>query len=464
MSAQGIESGATFPLLTAEGLLSLPEPSWLIDGLLPASGLSVLYGAAKTGKSFVALDWALCVACGLPWLGREVNQRPVLYIAAEGHAGLGARYRAWRESRGHPDAGDIFFLPSAVNLRDRKEVERARRTLASLPERPGLLVVDTMARSMVGGDENAAKDVGEFIASLDDLRQADAALVVHHAGKDGGGERGSSALRGAADLLAKLERDGRGANLTLSCVALKDAAEWDDSYLTLERSSVGSCVLSRRVEKETASDDLRERVLHAIANGQFTSKNAVAKRVDGRRQDVLDALGRLEGERQIRKLGGVYEVVPRGPEPPGNHLSAAPGGGGSGEEHPPVGGAPGEPPSADQFLNDSAGEASAVASSANGHRAGHVGHGAGATVAERESAVVAQVASAFDAAELGACSGTIDDARSDWPPCGYASHRGRRWRLRSGGPVICGICHPPAVLDIEELGPPGLDAGGGFDA
>jgi RecA-family ATPase len=51
-------------------------------------------------------------------------------------------------------------------------------------------VIDTLARSMAGGDENAAKGVGEFIAAIDRLRGDHAALVVHHTGKDGDRERG----------------------------------------------------------------------------------------------------------------------------------------------------------------------------------------------------------------------------------------------------------------------------------
>lgn len=32
-------------------------------------------------------------------------------------------------------------------------------------------------------------------------------------------------------------------------------------------------------------------------------------------------------------------------------------------------------------------------------------------------------------------------------PCGYPAHRdlGKDWQLKTGGPVVCGACHPPAV-------------------
>lgn len=42
----------------------LPEPSWLLPGLLPAQGLTVLAGRPKVGKSWLALDIALSIAGG----------------------------------------------------------------------------------------------------------------------------------------------------------------------------------------------------------------------------------------------------------------------------------------------------------------------------------------------------------------------------------------------------------------
>lgn len=41
----------------------------------------------------------------------------------------------------------------------------------------------------------------------------------------------------------------------------------------------------------------------------------------------------------------------------------------------------------------------------------------------------------------------------DPPACPYPQHRPSDWRLRAGGPVQCGVCHPPVDgLDIVEFG------------
>lgn len=195
-------AGDPFKTLSVDDLANLAPVDFLIDGMLPASGFSVLFGPSGVGKSFLALDWALCIATGLAWYGRETRGGAVLYIAAEGSSGLGRRVQAWQNARRQPTVGRIRFLPEAVNFLDAGHVERAKRTIAELPEPPVLVVVDTMARSMIGGDENAARDVGMFIADVDELCKASGAarLIVHHTGKNGVDERGSSALRGAADL------------------------------------------------------------------------------------------------------------------------------------------------------------------------------------------------------------------------------------------------------------------------
>jgi AAA domain len=182
-------------LLTVAALLTMEPPEPLIGDLLAHNTLAVLYGPPGSYKTFVALDWALCVAGGLPWQGREVRAGPVLYVAAEGSAGLGARVEAWVEGFRADPPGRFRAYPDTVNLREAGQ----RDTLAewATTDRPGLVVFDTLARSMVGGDENSARDMGELIDGAEQVRAASGAtvLLVHHTTKDGTSIRGSSACR-----------------------------------------------------------------------------------------------------------------------------------------------------------------------------------------------------------------------------------------------------------------------------
>jgi hypothetical protein len=233
---------AALRLLTIGDLADLPAPGWMVDGILPAGCFITLYGPSGAGKSFLALDWALCIAAGLPWYGCEVQQGAVVYIAAEGVAGLYKRVDAWLIARNQQPPDSIRFIGGAVNLLDNHELELAQAAIAKLPKPPAAIVVDTMARSMVGGDENAARDVGIFIANLDELARpySAARLIVHHTGKSGDDERGSSALRGASDTMISLKPDN--ASLRLVCDKQKDAEEFDRWTLHLQPTAE-SCVI-----------------------------------------------------------------------------------------------------------------------------------------------------------------------------------------------------------------------------
>jgi len=254
-----------FPLLSIADLASLKPPEFLIDDIVPAGGFSVLFGPSGVGKSFLALDWALCVASGLPWYGQPVRSGAVLYVAAEGRGGLGIRVRAWQRARQQSDVRRIRFLPDAVNLLDAGQLAKATHTLAALPEPPALVVIDTMARSMIGGDENAARDVGLFIAAADTLckRSGAARLIVHHTGKNGEDERGSSALRGAADLMAALKPDGAG--VRLECVKAKDSEPFEPWRLHLAPVA-DSCVL-RLGSNEVVTSDAERQILEQLSAG-----------------------------------------------------------------------------------------------------------------------------------------------------------------------------------------------------
>ena len=199
-------------LLTRSALRNLPDPEPLVDNVLDQGTVALLYGKWGSGKSFAALDWAASVATGRPWQGRTTERRPVLYVAAEGAFGLKGRLDAW-ETGWHVDIpdGSLDVLPHPVNLTHAIEVAN----LAALIEWNGygLVVLDTLARCMVGADENSAKDCGQVVDVLTRLRERTpdgrgVILGVHHAGKDGKTFRGSSAFEAGADTVYAVALDG----------------------------------------------------------------------------------------------------------------------------------------------------------------------------------------------------------------------------------------------------------------
>ena len=185
-------------LVRGDAILNLPPPSPLVASMLDLNTLALLYGPSGSTKTFVALDLALSVATGTWWMGRKVEAGPVLYVVAEGLGGLAARVEAWQVRRQVWSCGKAFWLPRAVSLMDLAAANALAELVGELA--PKLVVLDTLARCMGGGDENTARDVGIAVESAEHIRRASGAcvLMVHHSGKDEtAGARGSSALRAA---------------------------------------------------------------------------------------------------------------------------------------------------------------------------------------------------------------------------------------------------------------------------
>ncbi|MBM2293459.1 AAA family ATPase [Sulfitobacter pseudonitzschiae] len=174
--------------------------NYMVKGWLDRNCLSMLYGPSNAGKTFVALDIAMHIAADMPWRGLRVNGGPVLYIAAEGGAGIRNRLAAIRHE--HPDMASAPFtlLPVGLDLHAQGDALAVCEIMPDVA--PALVVIDTLARSMGAGDENTAKDAAMFVRNCDLIREATGAhvMVIHHTGKDEDrGARGSSALRAAVD-------------------------------------------------------------------------------------------------------------------------------------------------------------------------------------------------------------------------------------------------------------------------
>lgn len=187
----------SWEIIHSDELENLPRVEWVIPGEVQAMGLNVVFGASGVGKSFWALDKAL-----------QISQTSnVVYMAGEGVYGYNKRIQAW-ESHYKKKRGKLYICTGAVSLLDKEEFAAFLDSLKHL--KPSVVVVDTLARSMVGGDENNARDMGLFIHACDTIKHTlgCAVILVHHTGKDRHSERGSSALRGAADVMVKISDEG----------------------------------------------------------------------------------------------------------------------------------------------------------------------------------------------------------------------------------------------------------------
>lgn len=274
-------------LLTGDAIKDIPPPEPLVAGLLDRDSLAALYAPPATAKSFVAISWALCVATGTWWLGREVHAGPVLYIAAEGASGIGQRVTAWQEHERLYDISRMHWLTIPVNLRAAHWVAALGAVVAELD--PVLVVIDTLSRSMVGGDENSAKDMTEVIESADRIRRASGAcvLVVHHVGKSqAAGLRGHSSLLGALDTAIEVTKDDDTGLVRLEVTKQKNHVATPSVRLHLTPSADSAVITPYRGADEMPVDELPEiplailRTLADVDTGAGVSSSVWLKSLD----------------------------------------------------------------------------------------------------------------------------------------------------------------------------------------
>ena len=242
-------------LYSVSELANVPEPPWLVKGILPLGSMAGVYGPPGEGKSFFGLDLALSIAAGIDCCGSQVERGIVLYIAAEGGGSIRKRVEAWKQRWQLPDVPDAFFVLEAVQVRSKDELALLVARLRERGINPVLIVVDTMARCFGSGDENSAQEMGEFVDGLEWLKRETGATVMflHHTGKKKSAnaksvERGSSALRAAVDVMIRVSKKGK--LVTVHNDKQKDNEEFKDFQLELRQVAISgkdgdntSCIL-----------------------------------------------------------------------------------------------------------------------------------------------------------------------------------------------------------------------------
>lgn len=216
----GVATGGSFTLgqVGAAGAgAAILNQNWLVKNLFPQVGLGMLWGAPKTGKTFVAMDLAFRVGFGMSWYGHMVK-RPgtVVYVSSEGgRAAAWNRAVAWMqkwdpEGQGCSCPGEVVVYPGTVRAgRGADDVDLFLEWLARENLGPVLVVIDTLNKNMVG-DENSTEDMTAFVSGMDKIWRALSCfvLVVHHSGKDESkGARGSGVMLGAVEAEIVLTRD-----------------------------------------------------------------------------------------------------------------------------------------------------------------------------------------------------------------------------------------------------------------
>lgn len=223
---------------------------WLVEDIMFCGDFCLQYGASQSGKSFLAVDLALCVARGEPWFGKKTRKGGVLYQAGEGGMGLLSRLKAYRQE--HGVKGDLPFvlLPKRVDLYAHEADNGIEAFLSEIAAQKAwlttpleLVVIDTFATATPGANENASEDVSRALRNVQRIQEASGAavLVVHH--KNAGGEkpRGHTSLYANADAALEVIRSEENpSERTLRVAKVKDGEDGEKIGFTLESVEIGT--------------------------------------------------------------------------------------------------------------------------------------------------------------------------------------------------------------------------------
>lgn len=168
---------------------------YLVEGLFPDKGVTMLSGDSGCGKSTLALSLAYHVARGDRFLGRETKQKPVLIVDKENGEYV---YHARIIRLGLERTPEIRvwgpWCPDPTGPLDPGIVEFAKET-------KGLIIFDSLIAFHTGSEQDAS-ETRKYTEKFQDLTRLGATVfVIHHTGK---GENTKN-YRGSSDIKANID-------------------------------------------------------------------------------------------------------------------------------------------------------------------------------------------------------------------------------------------------------------------
>lgn len=201
-------------LLAAE----FPDPVWLAPDLIP-TGLVVLAGRPKLGKSWMGLQLAIAVATGGRFLDVQVEQRPVAYVALEDTP---RRLQNRLKKMQMPASAKLHLVTAFPGLETPDTLATLERWRRDAGVR--LIIIDTLTRALGAVDQNDNVTIGVIVAQLQRWAVSNdvCLLIVDHHRKAGAQAddlvsdiMGATSKPGAADALMGLYRQRGQTDATL---------------------------------------------------------------------------------------------------------------------------------------------------------------------------------------------------------------------------------------------------------
>ncbi len=193
------------------------EFEYIIDGMMSVGDKSIIGGPSGSGKSFLAIHAAMCIARGAEFLGQQVTKTGlVLYQAGEGTKGIKKRLRAYRKHNAIPPDEDVPFdlLTAPIDLYagdgDANGLIEEANAISRERNIPVVAIfIDTMATAQGAADEISGKDMGIVLGNVAKIQRGTGAHVclVHHFNAAGTKLRGHTSIYANIDQVLQVTCD-----------------------------------------------------------------------------------------------------------------------------------------------------------------------------------------------------------------------------------------------------------------
>lgn len=263
-----------FNTVTGEELLSkeIPEIPFVIKDLIP-TGLTLLAGSAKVGKSWLALWLSVMVAKGEKIWGFESVKGTTLYLCYEDNE-IRIQNRLLEITDDAPS--NVHFCTEVSKLGG--ELETRIKNFIAEHSDTKIIIIDTLQTIRQANTESTYSNDYSDLTILKNLADEYkiAIVLIHHFRKQKDGDvfnqiTGSTGLQGAVDTIFTLAQNKRGERTaTLSCI--------------------GRDIESRELELERSEENVWIKISDSLSESSIKDMNFI-KAVEGFMSDKENYLG-----------------------------------------------------------------------------------------------------------------------------------------------------------------------------
>jgi len=233
------------------------------------------------------MDLACTVATGRLWCGRKTRKGPVLYISAEGGAGIYAMRDSWEKKNGvqadhlaifigSPDIADLS-LYDGYESNAHPSVKILNQLKNALGQPAALIVIDTYAQTSPDDTKAAVTAYENKLRRLiKEVAPGATVLVIDHTTKEGGTWMGSNAKLGNMDMMGLVKKTGDDVIVTMrnGKGKVKNAPAFDDIRMTPRlihlgrKDAYGRAVSAPVLDyRETAMSEREALLLKLVSDG-----------------------------------------------------------------------------------------------------------------------------------------------------------------------------------------------------